>query len=216
MIVASAGVAFKDGEFESSIRRLDKAIDLAPDVMAYRLNKAIALTAQGAEMEELEERVPFIAEARRQVFQAIERNPMAHRPWVQAADYTRELAYIDAVNGPVAIRTHEIVAALLPGYWKTHNAVAGGYLRFGDPEDALEPLDRSVAITGTGTESAQALFLLGSALEQIGRSEDAIISLVASLQLAPNSGDAREAYRLLSNLYLDAGNREKALESRAM
>ena len=58
VIAASAGVAFKDGEFESSIRRLDKAIDLAPDVMAYRLNKAIALTAQGAEMEELEEARP--------------------------------------------------------------------------------------------------------------------------------------------------------------
>ncbi len=216
VIAASAGAAFKDGEFESSVQRLDKAIDLAPDVMAYRLNKAIALTALGAEMEDPDERVPFITQARREVFEAIERNPMAHRPWVQAADYTGELAYLDETNGPVAIRTHEIVAQLLPGYWKTHNAVAGGHLRFGNPEDALEALNTSVAITGTGTESSQALFLLGSALEQLERADDATIALEAALKLDPDSGDAREAHRLLSNLYLDAGNREEALKNRAM
>ncbi|MEE9286207.1 MAG: tetratricopeptide repeat protein, partial [Dehalococcoidia bacterium] len=83
------------------------------------------------------------------------------------------------------------------------------------PEKALEPLARSLSITGRSADAAQAMYLLGDAFQRMDRLEEAVTVLEESLTLDPLHSNARDAHRLLSDLYVNRGETDKAIAHRA-
>ena len=215
VVAASAGSAFERGEYRLSVDRLDRAIGLAPDVMVYRLNKAVALNLWQHQLDDPNAKAELLRVAYFQTRKVTERNPLAHKGWAKAGEYARVLARQDPRFEQESLRIHQVLAALLPGYWAPKNVLADGYLAFGEPEQALAPLAQSISITGRTTDSAQAMYLLGSAFDQLGRTEQAIAALTESLNVNPLHGDARNAHRLLSDLYLDSEEYGRAVNHRA-
>ena len=85
--------------------------------------------------------------------------------------------------------------------------IAFAYLRFGEPEMAMEPLEASLAITGDRVYSAYGLYLKGGVHINIGEPQigaDYIQRALALDDTAHWAGDARESlvgvYTLLGNL----------------
>ena len=215
-VAASAGTAFERSEYRVSLERLDRAIGLAPDVTAYRLNKATLLTLIREEATTPEDEIRLLTLAQDEVGEAIDRAPLAHRPWAKAGELGRELALLDERYADDSLRAHETLVALLPGYWAAYNVLAQGYLEFGRPEDAIRPLAASIQITGDSPRSAQALHQLGEALAATGRDREAVIVLGESLLAKPNHASAREAHKLLAELYAELGDNERATDHLAV
>ncbi len=208
-IGASARTDLQNGAFLEGVRALDRAIALTPDKASYRLNRTAGLAALGANATDPEEKARLLNQAYRGVLAALGRNPMNQNAWNLAGDYVWRLARLDKDKVPEAERTHEIMTVLMPGYYLTHNAMAAVYLEFQQPKLAVDPLLRSLAITGESPISAQGLFLLGEALKDLSKPQQAVSVLEKSVSLAPTY----QAHKLLADLYTGLGDRSKAAEN---
>ncbi|MEE9286323.1 MAG: O-antigen ligase family protein, partial [Dehalococcoidia bacterium] len=134
VVAASAGVAFERGDYPLSVERLGRAIDLAPNVMVYRLNKAVALNAWQRTLDDEETQAMLLRAALVETRKIIERNPLAHKGWAEGGEYARTLARYEEDAAGEALRIHEVLTALLPAFWLPKNVLAGGYLAYDRPE----------------------------------------------------------------------------------
>ena len=116
---------------------------------------------------------------------ALEWNAMDHRALSRAGEYSRELGAVDPTVRAEAILVNRTLVELLPAYWQTQDALAWAYVRTGQPELALAPLDRALEITGGSTNGYLAYYIRGVALNDLGRTQEAIEALEQSMQLTP-------------------------------
>ncbi|MCH7552890.1 MAG: O-antigen ligase family protein [Chloroflexi bacterium] len=207
---ASAGKAFQRGEYDVSLQRLDHAIDLSPDVSAYRLNRAVLFTALRDDATTRDGEIQALEAGQAELGVILDRNPLAHRPWAKMGEITRELGSMGVVTSDEAVRPHVVLSELLPGYWAVYNVLAEGYLAHDRPEDAIEPLLKALTIIGASDKSLQPLFNLGEALSGVERMDEAIPILEETLRMRPNHANALEAHLLLSELYVKTDEEELA------
>lgn len=215
VVASSAGSAFNQGDFALSVERLDDAIQLAPDMPAYRLNKATALAAWRVRVADPSRRAELLQDAYAETREVLKRNPLSHQAWASAGQYAREMAGATPEKTALSLRDHEVLVALLPAFWTPKNVLANGYVASNQAARALQPLAQSLAITGRTPEAAPTMYLLGEAFAKLNMSREALKALEESLALDPQHKDAWKAHRRLSELYLAQGDRGQAVSHRA-
>ena len=94
----------------------------------------------------------------------------------------------------------------------SYNTKAGNLIQSEQAEEALEPLEKSLAVTQESARSGTALYLRGVAYEQLDRLEESAESLEQSLALDENGSNALNAHRQLANVYASLGELDKAAE----
>ena len=94
----------------------------------------------------------------------------------------------------------------------SYNTKAGNLIQSEQAEEALEPLEKSLAVTQESAKSGTALYLRGVAYEQLDRLEESTESLELSLEVDENGSNALNAHRQLTNVYASLGELDKAAE----
>ncbi len=82
---------------------------------------------------------------------------------------------------------------MVPNSWLIHNDLAEALLEAGRPVEAVETLDRSLAIAKDNALSANALFLQGRAYEEVGDLMKSAQVLQRGLDLGLTEAQARQA-----------------------
>lgn len=208
---ASAERLSVQGNYTESMRLVDRAISLAPDVSLYRLEKSAILNTQRQETTQPSENERLLWEGYREIQAVLQRNPMHHGARVQAGEYGRQIASFDKGMQGEAIDNSAISAALLPRVWQVQDALAITYLQFGQPQKAAAPLAKALSITGESRDSAQTLYLVGWDFRDLGKPKEAIVALEKSVSLVPTT----YAYQMLAELYMSQGDQAKAADARA-
>ena len=98
-----------------------------------------------------------------------------------------------------ALLYYEELTAMIPASWPLKSALGAAYVRLGLFEPSLGPLDASLAITANSSQSAQALYLKGVSLENLGRLPEAIQTFQQNLTVSRNNTNAAEVRRRLLN-----------------
>ena len=135
--------------------------------------------------------------------------------------YLRGIAYanlasldqaIDSFNEALALagvgaNTSAIEGQLVNAY----NTKAGNLIQE-EPEAALDPLEKSLAVSRDSRGSGTALYLQGLAFQLLDRLEESAESLEQSLEVSENGPNALNAHQQLANVYASLGDLERAAE----
>ena len=189
-----------------AIRSGSTAIDMAPDVVPFRLVMADIfenVSENSADPElKLRTAIGRYVNAR----DAVAANPLD--PDARTAELNAALSLYLLGEPPertlgVALRRAEDVAAMLPSFAIAQYDAALVVLLASDPQRALDLLDSGDALyDGTGYPDlrAQGLFLRGRAYQIAGSCDAARDALKESLELSPEGRFAGNAQRLLDGL----------------
>ena len=170
---------FRSGDFQAALVRLDRAIELAPDVSVYYTHQATVYTSYLRNKRVAPERecslelngVPYetclVRKAYLTNLAGVEQRPFYWRSRLALANTAGALGLKDE-----AIRLHQEVVVLVPHSWPLLNRLAEVYLDFGEPEAALEVLDASLAMTKDTSSSSEAVRLQELANQQLGNLSD--------------------------------------------
>ncbi len=126
---------------------------------------------------------------------SVEQRPFYWRSRLALADAAFLLKQDDE-----AIRLYQEVLDLLPSSWSVRNRLANAYIAARRPEEAVQPLAESLAITGDRPEAADSLFLQGLAYRDLGRPEESAQSLERSLALGLAGRSAQQAREILAKM----------------
>jgi tetratricopeptide (TPR) repeat protein len=154
---------FHRGDFQGSLTGLDRAIALAPDVPTYYSFKSSILAAyleesdvpRHPECSQTADGTPYDICLGQRIFlsnlAAVQQRPYYWRSRLALANSALALGMNDE-----AIRLYREVVAMVPNSWPLINRLAEAYIDVGQPELALETLERSLAITGESNVSNEA------------------------------------------------------------
>jgi tetratricopeptide (TPR) repeat protein len=163
-IAASQGIAqFNQGNYQTSLASLNRAIRLAPDVPVYYGGIAAIYTAYlqnpqvppeaecSLELDAIPYRDCLVRQVHLNNVLASEQRPFDWRSRLSRANSALALGLNDE-----AVRLYREVVDLVPAAWPLHNRLAEAYIDIGEPELALMVLEDSLAITGDTGQSTQA------------------------------------------------------------
>ncbi len=212
---ASAVRQIGKGEGDRSLQSIDRALELAPDNVNYHGLRAGILTAikESTTDDVLRQLLTLrVYEARKE---AVAIRPLSDITRLGLANAAQELALEgQEALGRQAIEELKVGVALLPGRWPPLNELASGYLRLGQPEEALEVLRLSLSITVGPmlSQSSPALHLQGLAYLQLDEPEKAVSLLEQSLRFDIDAEDEELVHRILADLYTSLGDEARAKE----
>jgi tetratricopeptide (TPR) repeat protein len=222
-VVAGQGVEhYRRGEFQASLAAFDHATSLAPDVPVYYTYKATVYSAypryeqvpperECSLQTDMAYKVCLAVRAYLNHQQALQQRPFYWRSRLELAESAFNLKRYDD-----AIRLHQETVALIPTSWPVRGRLGEVYVRVGQPELAIEPLEESLAVTKDSKYSAPALFYLGRAYRDLGKLEQAVQSLERSLEGYLNSGTNHQAHLILTEVYESRGQLVPAQEHREL
>ncbi|MGE4659098.1 MAG: hypothetical protein AAEI08_09250, partial [Gammaproteobacteria bacterium] len=182
---------FLDGDFESAIEGLDKAIKLAPGVPSYHHNRARVSLAYQIRTEILPEprcdqqvENPYLVclalQSLNANLESVNRQPFNYRARIEAANSALNLKMND-----YALYLYQTASTMAPNSYKLRNDLAEIQINLGFYDNALEELAWSLGITGESPSSGAALHLKGRLLAEIERYDDAVQALKHGLSLRP-------------------------------
>ena len=223
VLAAEAGVQFHRFEFQGAISSLDRAIDLAPDVSSYYVQRAEVYRAYPLNNRVAPERgcsvpgnsLPYgeclAAEAYSADLEGVNRRPYQFRQRLALADSGLTLGFLrrdaDLVNE--SLEQYRQVVDMMPNSWTLLNRLAEVYVRVGQPEAALPALEKSLALTGGTTESIDAQVIKGSAYRSLGQYQLALEQLNEVI----NATGSIRAYNERAVIYYEIGDFELALQN---
>ena len=144
-------------------------------------------------------------EAYLSALKSFEKNQTSPPTKLILANATLELAVLGREDEPSeAIRYYDELTQMIPASWPLHNALATAYIRLGMPAEAPPVIDNSLALTGNSAASDRAYLLQGISLEQLGRTEEAIVSYQQSLN-ASSTGTFSDEVRSRLNRLVGTG-----------
>ena len=218
--VGQAVEHFKRGEFQDTLAGLNRAVNLAPDVSPYHNYRAqvyFAFQTFDRVAPEIEcgaqDQVPYDVclgvAAFESNLEGVKRRPFYYRSRIALADSAFNLNQND-----LGVGLYRESLSLVPQSWSIHNSLAGGLLVAGRPLDALQTLEKSLAIT-SGTASvnhatAEALRLQGMAYRDLDDLERSARALEGAFELSPYSDSALAVLDLLAEGYVGLGQFESA------
>ena len=220
---ADTGAArLRSSGYFSALSYLDRAIDQAPDVSTYYERRAVVYRAYrnsdqmpqdqqcGLQQFNTSQEACLAEEAHLRNAQWIKQRPFDYRARLALADSARELGQLrdDTGYSSEAVRLYREAAEMVPNSWPLWNLLAEVYLQLEQPEAALVPLDRSLAITGDSVHSEQALLLRSRAYEDLDRPQKAIAELNKAVNLVPSSA---VAYHARSTIYHELNRDQEAI-----
>ncbi len=175
----AAGQAVEDfqrGDYQAAVVGLERAIKLAPDVSVYYTHQATVYGAYLRNRRVAPERecslelngVPYetclVFKAYLTNQAGAEQRPFYWRSRLALAGTAWSLGRKDE-----AIRLHQEVVSLVPNSWPLLNRLAEVYLDVGQPAEALEALEASLAINNSG-DAVRLQELANQQLEQLNSS----------------------------------------------
>lgn len=206
-----AGFKARDGlenirqaELYNALISIDRAIKLAPDVAVYHTVRAAVYSSyqrlesgpREPECDRLIDGSPYEACLARMNYlghrEAAQQRPFDWRSRVNLAESSLALALMerDATMASESIRHYREAARLDPQAWWHWEWLAAALINVGQPEKALEALDRSLAILDGTRMSASSRLLQGVAYLSSGEQSMAIKSFDVAIRLNPNLADA--------------------------
>ena len=216
--VGNAVESFQEGDYQTALADLDKAIELAPDAsvyynhragvyVAYHINPRVPPEEGCSARNDLRYDVCLAVKAHESNLEGAGRRPFYYRSRVAVARSAYNLKLDDEV-----VRHYEDVLALVPNSWKIRDELADAYLEVGKAQAALKITLESIAITGDSELSAQAYFLLGKAQGELGKLRESVVSLERGLELGLPDESGLEATELLAEAYVSLGRLEPAAQ----
>ena len=224
-VLESTGVKqFKQGDLQGALASLSRVVELAPDVsyyhdnlanvyLAYQYNKNVPQEPVCSAQSALPYDACLAVQSFRSNHEGTNQRPFYYRSHLELAKSAFNLkvvgiAELNIDQGRISIQdSSDIVrfyresVALVPNSWPIRNELAEAYLEAGQPESALDQVERSLAITKGRPVSAKALFLQGMAYRDLGELKKSADSLEQSLAMKIPAKSARHANLLLEEAY---------------
>lgn len=214
-VIAASGVEqFRRGDRQAALVALERASALAPDVSSYYKYRASIYQAFlgldydraprewecGLQPEQTAYETCLMDKAFQSQLAGVAQRPFDWRLRLALADSASNLDRKDE-----AIRLYREVVSLVPASWPLLNLVAGAYVEGERPQEALAPLERSLALTGEDPRSSHGLFILGIARLELGDLEESAQALERSLELDGAGSFAQDARRALARVRAELG-----------
>jgi tetratricopeptide (TPR) repeat protein len=218
-VIAASGVEqFRRGDRQTALLSLERASALAPDVSSYYKYRASVYRAFldldydrdprewecGLRPDRTTYETCLITSAYQSELAGVAQRPFDWRLRLALADSASQLDRKEE-----AIRLYQEVVALVPASWPLLNLLAGAYVKAERPQEALAPLEKSLALTGEDPRSSQALFILGVAKRELGQLEDSARALERSLELNGAGRYAQEAQEALTRVNAELGRSDQ-------
>ncbi|PKB84264.1 MAG: hypothetical protein BZY88_00630 [SAR202 cluster bacterium Io17-Chloro-G9] len=211
---------FQRGDWQESLSSIDRAIQLAPDISHYYNNRADIYLAyqlnQGAVTEigcNSQDRLPYqfclAANSFQSNLDGASRRPFYYRAQLALANSAYNLPEL----ADETVLFYQRALELVPGSWRIKNEVADAYLDAGQPVEALQTLEGSLAITEGDNKSGAALAIQGSAYLAQNNLEGSAKAFERSLELQPDGPLSILARQSLGDVYIRLGQYERALEN---
>lgn len=202
---------FRDGDLDSTVVQLDKAIALAPGVPNYYNNRAQVylnyqlqpdlFTEPGCSRQvDLPYEVCLANQSLQSNLESIEMQPFNYRARIAAANSAFNLQLNDAAR-----ELYSIAVSMVPNAWPVRNDLAESQIDVGLYEEALTQLNFSLAITGDIDLAIPTYYLKGRALEGLGRYEEAIATLKRGLAINYPTGGTPPAVNLIREIHASLG-----------
>jgi O-antigen ligase len=188
-VSADAQVATRQGLTQKSIDLSLRAIEIAPSAPLYKINLAEVYFHLGLQTDRaLVERIALFQNAYELASEALDRNPVDHRAWSRRGEYQRELAVLIPGNSELAVRDSTILVNLMPGFWQVRTALAWSYVRLQDYQSALDTVQaaKDIRMLDSGAGGV-AYFIQATALEKLGRADEARAAAHCALSYKPTS-----------------------------
>lgn len=223
VIADRAAEQFQAGNLQASLTSIERSIDLAPDVNSYYGNRSElyatieehGLWSQHVKcggLAELQVRKACLAkEAYLGNVDWVDNRPLSWRSRIGLAGSALQLALAtkDRTLAEEATRLHRETAEMVPNSYKAWDRLADVYIVLGQPQQALEAVEKSLAIIGDHPLSRVALLLQAEAYQNLGQIEQELDSLGRAITVAPLNP---EPYYIRGSLYRLLGQHERAIE----
>jgi len=202
---------FREGDLDSTIEELDKAIKLAPGVPSYYNNRAQVFLNYQLQPDIFTEpgcngqiEVPYLVclglQSLESNLASVAQQPFYYRASIWAANSAFNLQLHES-----AVESYGNAVGMVPNAWQTRNDLAESQINLGLYEEALSNLARSLEITGLSRAPTQALFLKGTALHGLGQIDDAISALNTGLSWVNPSESETQILALLRRIDAERG-----------
>lgn len=197
---------FLAGDLQSSLKELDKAIRLAPDVPTYYQNRSQIFLSYQLRPDLITE--PVCAQQTEYPYlnclglQSLQSNleAVAQQPF----NYRARMA---AGNSAFNLRAHEATAALyfeasvlVPNAWRIRDDLAEAQIENELYDQALAHANQSIRITENTGSSARAYFLQGRAYWGLGLIDESFESLKHALSLGFLTSQAQSSLNLIRDI----------------
>ena len=223
VIADGAAAQFREGDPQSSLSSLDRAIDLAPDVSTYYDIRAIPISEIQAQSPSLRaansSTEPSVQD---QVLAISEETYQRNLRWTRNRPYSyrSRLAlaasafHLWTLNGEQALadqsaQLYREAAQMVPNSWQTWHRLAEVHISLKQPEAASEPLERALALVGDGVDSVSTRLLQAQVLIDRGEAQHALDALDGLIDLDPRSA---AVYSLRGTIHHGLGQQLRAIE----
>jgi predicted negative regulator of RcsB-dependent stress response len=206
----AAAQAYTTGDINEAIALMDSAISLAPDKPDYYRRHADILEQQMRQSADLGHRAELAERIYADHVLAARLDPLTGESFLGQANAAVNLSRLGYEGkGQEAVQLYQDMMALVPNLVELHallgTLTAIAYVDTGEPEKALQALDKALASVTDDSTKARALYVQGAAYYESGKLRQAIESLEQSLSLAPDQKLTAEAHFLLAQLYEEIG-----------
>jgi tetratricopeptide (TPR) repeat protein len=199
---------------------VDKAIDLAPDVshyyidraniyLAYLFNEGLPPERGCSSQGEIPYRPCLAVRSFQSNLEGVAQRPFYFRQRLALASSTYNLPQL----AKETVRLYRESLSLVPDSWPIRNELANAYIQAGRPTEALHILSESLNITKETPNSERAYFLQGSIYKDLGELAKSATSMERSLLLGLSGDSARQAHEVLAEHNLNLGLFERALNN---
>ena len=213
---------FQKGDLESTVEELDKAIKLAPGVPSYYNNLAQVYLAYQLRPEVFTEPGcnqqtdrPYLVclgiQSLESNLESVNRQKFNYRSWLAAGNSAFNLQLID-----LALESYANAVSMVPLAWSMKNDLAESQIDAGLYDKALAELELSLEITGNLPISVRSLSLKGRALKELGRFDEALMTLRLAISLEYNSRTGQRNNSPLAQTNLDLIREINALQENAL
>ena len=201
VIAARTGSVLLDeaaaGNTSRALTLVDQAIGRAPDVSTYHLWRGQLFAELSANATDEDSRLELARDAHAANMRAVELDPLSPRTVEVTALSALVLANLRAEGmREDAQRLFGLLTDLQPLRWSGWNRLANIYLLLGDSEAAVAAAQRSIEATGTevrASYTSEAHLFAAIAKQRLGRTEEALESVVRSLDAGGLQGDQLDA-----------------------
>lgn len=202
---------FRDGNLESSLEEIDKAIALAPGAafhhnnratifLSYLLNPETTIEPGCYNQVELQYLNCIATQSLESNLNSVYAQPFNFRARISAGNSAFNANLLDS-----AVDFYSAASAMVPNSWASRNDLAESLIDTGAFENSLAELDHSLRITQDSLHSTRALYLRGKALMELGRFDDAIDSFKKTISLNQESEFALISYGSINQINVERG-----------
>ena len=230
--VGEAVKDFRTGNFQASLSSLDKAIELAPDVstyynyraqiyFAYHVYDQVTPESECSLQVDTRDGIPYGGCLNIKSFESNVESTNK-RPFYYRSRWALANSALNLKQDGIAIQLYDEVLSMVPNSGPMQDSIGLIYVELGQayleaerPEAALKPLFKTNDFLPQGEFLAEAQFLQGTALRDLGRLSEAAESFELSLHQAFSVDSLGRAHIALAEIYGELDQTDLARKHRS-